>query len=117
MAHGRIHRHKARQSSWPDPGSPATTGGYTPCRIGYGRRGCHGIPAGAAAVLPLWHALGADNTGRQCARCQRASRDKLIAPPEVPVEFWLNERLREAFAAQDMGRVARAYRTHPYQRV
>ncbi|MGH3812805.1 MAG: hypothetical protein ACRDUV_10165 [Pseudonocardiaceae bacterium] len=58
--------------------------------------------------------MAADNTGRQCARCQRASRDKLIAPPEVPAEFWLNEQLRDAFAAQHMGRVARAYRTHPY---
>lgn len=58
--------------------------------------------------------LAADNTGRQCARCQRDSRGKLIAPPEVPAEFWLNEQLREAFAAQHMGRVVRAYRTHPY---
>jgi hypothetical protein len=58
--------------------------------------------------------LVADNTGRQCARCQRASRDKLIVPPEVLAEFWLNEQLREAFAAQYMGRVARAYRTRPY---
>jgi len=58
--------------------------------------------------------LAKDNTERQCARCQRASRDKLIAPPEVPAEFWETEQFREAFAAQHMGRVARAYRTHPY---
>jgi hypothetical protein len=31
--------------------------------------------------------LAADNSGRQCARCERATRDKLIAPPEVPAEF------------------------------
>jgi len=58
--------------------------------------------------------LAKDNTERQCARCQRASRDKLIAPPEVPPEFWETEQFREAFAAQHMGWVSRAYRTHPY---
>ena len=55
-----------------------------------------------------------DNTERQCARCQRASRDKLITPPEVPAEFWQTDQFRDAFSAQHMGRVARAYRTHPY---
>ncbi len=58
--------------------------------------------------------LAADNTGGQCARCERASRDKLIASPEVPPEFWQTEQLRDAFAAQHMGRVARAFRLHPY---
>ncbi|MCA1672161.1 MAG: helix-turn-helix domain-containing protein, partial [Actinobacteria bacterium] len=58
--------------------------------------------------------LAKDNSGRQCARCQQESRDKLITPPEVPSEFWQTEQFAEAFAAQHMGRVARAYRTHPY---
>ncbi|MGH3932945.1 MAG: helix-turn-helix domain-containing protein, partial [Pseudonocardiaceae bacterium] len=58
--------------------------------------------------------LAKDNTERQCARCQRISRDKLITPPTVPAEFWDTEQFRAAFAAQHMGRVARAYRTHPY---
>ncbi len=58
--------------------------------------------------------LAADNPGRQCARCQRVSRDKLIAPPQVPAEFWQTEQFRDAFAAQHIGRIARAYRTHPY---
>jgi tetratricopeptide (TPR) repeat protein len=58
--------------------------------------------------------LAKDNTERQCARCQRASRDKFIAPPEVPAEFWQTEQFREAFAAQHIGRVSRAYRTHPH---
>ena len=58
--------------------------------------------------------LAKDNTERQCARCQHASRDKLITPPEVPAEFWQTNQFRDAFAAQHMGRVARAYRTHPY---
>lgn len=58
--------------------------------------------------------LANDNSGRQCARCERASRDKLITPPEVPPEFWQTDRFQEAFAAQHMGRVSRVYRTHPY---
>jgi len=58
--------------------------------------------------------LAKDNTERQCARCQRASRDKLITPPEVSAEFWQTDQFRDAFAAQHIGRVARAYRTHPY---
>ncbi len=43
--------------------------------------------------------LAADNTEYQCARCQKASRDKLIAPPEVPAEFWRTDQFREAFRA------------------
>lgn len=58
--------------------------------------------------------LAKDNTGRQCARCAHASRDKLISPPDVPAEFWRTEQFRDAFAAQHIGRVARAYRTHLY---
>ncbi len=58
--------------------------------------------------------LAADNTEYQCARCVRASRDKLIVPPEVPAEFWQTEPLRDAFMRQHMGRVARAYRLHPH---
>ena len=52
--------------------------------------------------------LAKDNTEHQCARCARASRDKLIAPPEVPPEFWQTDQFRDAFAAQHIGRVARA---------
>ncbi len=58
--------------------------------------------------------LAADNPGMQCARCEHASRDKLIAPPEVPDEFWQTEQFHDAFAAQHIGWVARAYRTHPH---
>lgn len=58
--------------------------------------------------------LAKDNTQRQCARCQRQSRDKLITPPEVPAEFWDTEQFEESFAARHMGRVSRAYRMHPH---
>lgn len=58
--------------------------------------------------------LARDNTSRQCSRCERASRDKLLAPPLVPAEFWHTEQFRTAFAARHIGRVFRAYRTHPH---
>ncbi|MGH8542058.1 MAG: hypothetical protein ACREX3_00075 [Gammaproteobacteria bacterium] len=58
--------------------------------------------------------LAKDNSGRQCSRCQQESRDKLITPPEVPLVFWQTAQFAEAFAVQHMGRVSRAYRTHPY---
>lgn len=58
--------------------------------------------------------LAADNPERQCARCQKASRGKLIAPPEVPAEFWQTDQFRAAFSAQHMGQVARSYRLSPY---
>ncbi|MGH3795856.1 MAG: hypothetical protein ACRDSP_13310 [Pseudonocardiaceae bacterium] len=60
--------------------------------------------------------LARDNTGRQCARCERGSRDKLITPPEVPLGFWQTDQFREAFAARHMGRVSRVYRMHPDHR-
>ena len=58
--------------------------------------------------------LAADNSEDQCARCQRAARDKLIAPPHVPPEFWQAERFQQAFDAQHIGWISRAYRTHPH---
>jgi transcriptional regulator with XRE-family HTH domain len=73
--------------------------GSRPARQRYCRCGAH---------------LAADNTEGQCAHCQRASRDKYIAPPQVPPEFWRTEPLRMAFAAQHMGHVSRAYRVHPH---
>ncbi|MGH3771723.1 MAG: helix-turn-helix domain-containing protein [Pseudonocardiaceae bacterium] len=58
--------------------------------------------------------LAADNSEPQCARCQRASRGKLLAPPQVPAGFWRAERFRQAFDAQHIGWISRAYRTHPH---
>jgi hypothetical protein len=84
------------------PGSDTDAGGTMgpgPTRRRYCRCGTH---------------LATDNTAGQCARCERASRDKLLGPPEVPAEFWQTEQFEQAFAAQHIGRIARAYRTHPY---
>jgi tetratricopeptide (TPR) repeat protein/transcriptional regulator with XRE-family HTH domain len=60
--------------------------------------------------------LALDNPGPQCSRCERASRDKFFAPPDVPAEFWEAEHFREAFDRQHIGEVSRAYRLHPYHR-
>ncbi|MGH9196672.1 MAG: hypothetical protein ACRD1T_13135, partial [Acidimicrobiia bacterium] len=32
----------------------------------------------------------------------------------MPAEFWQTEQFEDAFAAQHIGRISRAYRTHPY---
>jgi transcriptional regulator with XRE-family HTH domain/tetratricopeptide (TPR) repeat protein len=58
--------------------------------------------------------LATDNPALLCAACQRATRDKLIAPPVVPSSFWATDELHDAFVAQHMGRVSRAYRKHPF---
>jgi len=58
--------------------------------------------------------LAADNSQDQCARCQHDSRDRLIVPPVVPAQFWHLAQLQDAFAAQHIGHVGRAYRMHPY---
>ncbi|MGH3614225.1 MAG: hypothetical protein ACRDRK_16865, partial [Pseudonocardia sp.] len=35
-------------------------------------------------------------------------------PPPMPAEFWDDGAMREAFTARHIGRVIRAYRTHPW---
>lgn len=63
---------------------------------------------------PCGTLLALDNTERLCARCTRATRDKLLAPPELPDEFWDTDQFRDAFAARHMGRISRIYRRHPH---
>ena len=56
--------------------------------------------------------LAADNTGSLCSTCQRSARAD--GPPEVPAEFWHEPRIVEALSARHIGRLIRAWRTHPY---
>ncbi len=58
--------------------------------------------------------LAHDNAGGYCAPCQTESRDRFVASPEVPAEFWDSPAMREAFASRHMGWVIRAYRCHPF---
>src|SRR5215471_14318354 len=58
--------------------------------------------------------LAQDNTAEYCAPCQAASRDRFATPPDVPVEFWDQQAIKEAHAARHMGSLIRAYRHHPF---
>lgn len=57
--------------------------------------------------------LARDNSGSRCSGCTAANRDRLIGAPDVPADFWDEVVLREALASRHMGRVIRAWRTHP----
>lgn len=57
--------------------------------------------------------LARDNPGTLCGVCQRQA-GALRHAPEVPDDFWDNDRLRDALAHQRIGEVSRAYRHHPY---
>ncbi|MFI0368851.1 helix-turn-helix domain-containing protein [Actinomadura sp. 1N219] len=58
--------------------------------------------------------LARDNQGSQCAPCQAKARDRFIAPPAVPTNFWDAEPLRAALDTWHLGKVIRAYRHHPH---
>ena len=57
--------------------------------------------------------LARDNKSGQCAPCQTKARDFIIQPPELPDDFWDTDQFRDAFIAQHIGHVSRAYRKHP----
>jgi transcriptional regulator with XRE-family HTH domain len=56
--------------------------------------------------------LARDNTASLCSACQRArQRDRA---PDVPPDFWHADLMVEALASGDLGRIVRAYRSHPF---
>ena len=57
--------------------------------------------------------LAGSNHDDSCFACQRKSRALLAGPPEVPVGFWMRDRVRDALASWHMGRVIAAYRMNP----
>jgi transcriptional regulator with XRE-family HTH domain len=57
--------------------------------------------------------LARDNRGSRCAACAAADRNRLAVPSDVPPEFWEEPVLQEALLSRHMGRVVRAWRTHP----
>jgi tetratricopeptide (TPR) repeat protein len=57
--------------------------------------------------------LARDNTASHCAPCQAKARDLMLRSPDVSEDFWDTEQFRDAFAAQHIGQVSRAYRRHP----
>src|ERR1700680_991134 len=58
--------------------------------------------------------LAHDRTGARCGACEREVIQQRAVPPELPADFWDTDQFRDAFAAQHMGRIARAYRKHPF---
>jgi hypothetical protein len=58
--------------------------------------------------------LARDNPDTRCSACTAADRNRLVAAPEVPADFWDEVVLQEALASRHMGRVIRAWRTHPH---
>lgn len=60
--------------------------------------------------------LARDNRDTWCAPCQAARRARTLRPPAQPAEFWAVDQMRDALASWHMGRVFRAYRTHPSHR-
>ena len=57
--------------------------------------------------------LARDNAAHQCATCQAKTHDLTTQPPDVAEDFWQTPQLGDAFAAQHIGHVSRAYRKHP----
>ena len=60
--------------------------------------------------------LARDNSGVHCGPCQRRSEEPSEQPPAVPLEFWADDALQQAFASRHIGRIFRAFRHHPWHR-
>lgn len=59
--------------------------------------------------------LARDNTARLCGPCSRDQRDQLRTPPtRLQEDFFDTDEFRAAFESEDIGRVFKAYRNHPY---
>lgn len=58
--------------------------------------------------------LGRDRSGQLCGACEQKVAALRVGPPDVPAGFWDTEQFRDAFAAQHIGQVSRAYRKHPH---
>src|ERR1700730_9552292 len=57
--------------------------------------------------------LARDNPAVACAACVIGERVRATGVPEMPATFWLEPMLSEALDSRHMGRVIRAWRTHP----
>jgi transcriptional regulator with XRE-family HTH domain len=56
--------------------------------------------------------LAPNRAGALCGSCEQEAVHRRAAPPAVSRTFWDTPALRDAFAAQHIGRVARVYRRH-----
>jgi transcriptional regulator with XRE-family HTH domain len=71
------------------------------------------MSASAPRYCPCGKRLAGDHAGPQCGACERRAVQQRAAPPPVPPGFWDTPAFRDALDAQNMGRLARAYRRHP----
>ena len=59
--------------------------------------------------------LASDNAEPLCRPCQRAALAADLSPPDVPLEFWDDDQLRDALIRErHIGHVVRRYRKHPF---
>jgi transcriptional regulator with XRE-family HTH domain len=59
--------------------------------------------------------LASDNKDAACRPCQRADREAEANPPQVPLEFWDNDQLRDALVRErHIGHAVRSYMKHPF---
>jgi hypothetical protein len=70
------------------------------------------MSAGAPRYCQCGQRLARDHAGAACSSCERQAATERSEPPLVQAGFWETAAFRNAFAAQHMGHVARAYRRH-----
>jgi tetratricopeptide (TPR) repeat protein len=71
------------------------------------------MSAGAPRYCQCGQRLARDHAGAVCSSCERQAVNGRSGPPLVLAGFWETLAFRDAFAAQHIGHVARAYRRHP----
>jgi tetratricopeptide (TPR) repeat protein len=70
------------------------------------------MTANAPRYCRCGNRLAWNHASALCGSCERQAVDHRAEPPMVSPTFWSTPALRDALAAQHIGRVARAYRRH-----
>ena len=70
------------------------------------------MSASALRYCRCGNRLAWDHAGALCGSCERQEIHQRAEPPSVSATFWDTPALRDALAAQHIGRLARAYRRH-----
>ena len=70
------------------------------------------MTANAPRYCRCGNRLAWNHASALCGSCERQAVDHRAEPPMVSPAFWSTPALRDALAAQHIGRVARAYRRH-----
>lgn len=70
------------------------------------------MTASAPRYCRCGNRLARGHAGALCGSCERQAIHERAEPPPVSATFWTTPALRDALAAQHIGRLARAYRRH-----